>query len=96
MPIQAPHYRLTSIIVHGAPEHPGVYALWQDEEMIYLGRAVSIKKRLLEHLDRSESQCITDATHYTWELSLRPEQREADLLQEFYKRYGRLPRCNAA
>jgi excinuclease UvrABC nuclease subunit len=96
VPILAPHYRFTSIIAQGAPEQAGVYALWQDDEMIYLGRALSIRQRLLDHLQRSDSPCMTDATHYTWELALRPEAREAELLAQFRARHGRLPRCNAA
>jgi len=95
MPIAAPHYRFSSIIAQGAPEQPGVYALWHEEEMIYLGRAASIRQRLLDHLQRS-TPCTVDATHYTWELALRPEAREAELLEQFRSRYGRLPRCNAA
>ena len=95
MPISAPRYRLSSIIAQGAPHQPGVYALWQDDEMIYLGRAVSIRDRLLGHLERSNEPCVGDATHYTWELALKPEAREAELLEQFRERHGRLPRCNA-
>jgi excinuclease UvrABC nuclease subunit len=94
VPIAAPRYRLISILAAGAPEQPGVYALWHDEEMIYLGRAASIRRRLAEHLQRSDAPCLLEATHYTWELALRPEAREAELLAEFRSRYGRLPRCN--
>ena len=96
MPIAAPRYRLSSIIAHGAPEQGGVYALWQDDDMIYLGRAASIRQSLLDHLQRSDSPCLLEATHYTWELALRPEAREAELLAQFRSRHGRLPRCNRA
>ena len=95
MPIAAPHYRFSSIIAQGAPEQAGVYALWHDDEMIYLGHATSIRKSLLDHLQRSDA-CAGDATHYTWELALRPEAREAELLEQYRSRYGRLPRCHAA
>lgn len=94
MPIAAPIYRFTPVIVHGAPDNSGIYALWLDGEMIYLGRAVSIRQRLLDLLERSDSACMNDATHYTWELALRPEAREAELLEQFRERHGRLPRCN--
>ena len=93
MPIADPIYRFSVVIIQGAPENPGVYALWQDGEMIFLGRAASIRQGLLEHFERS-GQCTSDATHYTWELALRPEAREAELLAQFRKRHGRLPRCN--
>lgn len=93
MPISELH-RFTSALVQGAPENAGLYALWQDGELIYLGRAASIRERLLEHLRQPLSPCTRDATHYSWELSLRPPAREAELLEEFKKRHGRLPRCN--
>jgi excinuclease UvrABC nuclease subunit len=95
VPITDPIYRFAVVIVHGAPENPGVYALWQDGEMIFLGRAVSIRQGLLQHFERS-GQCTRSATHYSWELSLRAEEREALLLEQYRKRHGRLPRCNAA
>jgi len=96
VPINDPVYRFTSAIVRGAPDNAGVYALWQDGEMIYLGRAASIRQRLLDHLERTPLPCTRGATHYSWELSLRAEAREAEFLAQFTLRYGRLPRCNAA
>ena len=84
MPIVEPLFRFTAAIVQGAPENPGVLALWHRSEMIYLARAASIRQRLQE------------ATHYSWELSLRPGPREADLLEQYRERHGRLPRCNEA
>jgi excinuclease UvrABC nuclease subunit len=94
--ISEPQFRFSAAIVQGAPQNSGVYALWQDGEMIYIGRAASIRTRLAEHLQHSLSPCLRGATHYTWELSLRPVEREAELLEHFRKRYGRLPRCNEA
>jgi excinuclease UvrABC nuclease subunit len=95
MPIAAPRYRFSSLIAAGAPENSGVYALWHEDEMIYIGRATSIRQRLMEHLQRTDPRA-SEATHYTWELALRPDVREADLLQQFRERYGRLPRYNTA
>ena len=94
MPISDPLYRFAHAIVQGAPANAGVYALWQDGEMIYLGRATSIRERLLEHLERTPLPCTSGATHYSWELSLRPATREVELLELYKKRHGRLPRCN--
>jgi hypothetical protein len=86
-------YRFDAAILQGAPANAGVYALWQDGEMIYLGHAASIRTSLLEHLER-RSACAAGATHYSWELSLRPTARESELIAEFRQRHGRLPRCN--
>lgn len=93
MPISDPLYRFSAAIVHGAPENAGVCALWQDGELIYVGRAASIRQRLIE-LHRASSPCTRGATHYSWELSLQPAAREAALLEQFRQRYGRLPLCN--
>ena len=95
MPIAAPLYGFSALILQGAPDNAGVYALWSRGEMIYLGRAGSIRQRLTEHLERPDV-CTRAATHYSWELSLRPEEREAELLEQFKMRHGRLPRCNEA
>jgi hypothetical protein len=86
-------YRFDPAILQGAPANAGVYALWQDGEMIYLGHSASIKVSLLGHFER-RSACASGATHYSWELSLRPSERESGLLEEFRLRHGRLPRCN--
>jgi len=49
---------------------------------------------LIDHLQRRVCPCADQATHYSWELSLRPATREVELLEQFKKRHGRLPRCN--
>lgn len=94
--IEAPKYRLTRSMAAGAPEEPGVYGLWKDDELIFLGRATqasTIRACLVEHL-AGACPCTRQATHYTWELSLQPAAREAEVLREFQARFGRLPRCN--
>jgi hypothetical protein len=99
MPIPGPKYQYTRFIAEGAPDTPGLYALWEEGELVFLGRASyesTIRTRLLEHLAGKLCPCAADATHYSWELSLQPGSREAQLLQEFRRQYGRLPRCNDA
>ena len=97
MALRNPKYKLTRVLVQGAPSEPGVYALWEEDELIYLGRATpaaTIRSRLVEHLERRLCPCTERATHYSWELSLRPATREAEFLQEFMAEFGRMPRCN--
>ena len=86
-------YRFDAAILQGAPANAGIYALWQDGEMIYLGHSGSIKASLLVHLER-RTPCTSGTTYYSWELSLRPATREVELLELYKKRHGRLPRCN--
>ena len=40
MPIASPRYAFTAIMIAGAPPDPGVYALWERDELIYYGRAL--------------------------------------------------------
>jgi len=96
MPIPHPRYPYTRFIAEGAPETPGLYALWEGDELVYLGRAsaeATIRSRLLEHLGGT---FCPQATHYSWELTLQAAAREAELLGEFRRQFGRLPRHNGA
>jgi hypothetical protein len=87
-------YRFSRVVIAGAPSEPGVYTLWQHEEVIYYGRAqgeATLRSRLLEHLENG-----VQATHYGWEISREPAARERELLREFRQSFGRLPRLNQA
>jgi hypothetical protein len=97
LPIRNPKYSLTRAMVSGAPEDAGVFALWEGDELIYVGRAsagATIRQRLEEHLEQ-RFECTTRASHYSWELSLRPAERELEILRDFNRQLGRLPKCNA-
>lgn len=96
MPIDEPKYKFARAMVAGAPEGSGVYALWENGEMIYVGRAngIPLRQMLLRHLEKGYCSCTERASHYTWELSLRPATRELEVLQDFEARHQRLPRCN--
>jgi hypothetical protein len=95
----APHaprrYRFTRIVIAGAPENRGVFALWRDEEVVYYGRAdgegSTIRSRLLDHYQQDP----TRATHYSWEVCDDPAAREAELLREHQGSHGRPPRLNS-
>ena len=97
MPIASPRYALTPTMVSGAPNDPGVYALWENDELIYYGHArgesATIQSCLQQHL-RGETAC-KGATHYGWEISANPPAREAELLREYQRAHKRLPRCNS-
>jgi hypothetical protein len=87
-------YRFSRVVLGGAPHEPGVYTLWQHEEVIYYGRAhggATLRSRLLEHFEAG-----VEATHYSWEISREPVARERELLSEFRRAFGRLPRLNEA
>jgi hypothetical protein len=98
MPIASPRYAFTQVMVSGAPDDPGVFVLWENDELIYYGHALgdslTIQSCLLDHLQRGRA-CTARATHYGWEISANPRAREAELLREFERANRKLPRCNA-
>jgi hypothetical protein len=94
----ARRYRFTRIVLLGAPADAGVYALWDGEELVYYGRAAggeaTIRARLLEHLEGRHP--ATSASHYSWELCADPAGREAELIEEHQRLFGKPPRFNSA
>jgi predicted GIY-YIG superfamily endonuclease len=88
-------YRFTRIVIAGAPEDAGVYALWDGDEVIYYGHAQSIRARLMDHYQGKLDAQTKRATHYGWELCKDPVAREAELLREHERRFGKLPRLNS-
>ena len=75
-------------MVAGAPDDPGVYALWEHDEVIYYGHArgdgATIQSCLRQHLEGGNA-CTARATHYGWEISANPPARELELQREFEK-----------
>jgi hypothetical protein len=88
-------YRFTQLVIAGAPDEMGVYALWDGEEVIYYGRG-NIRPRLLDHFHGRLDPLTRRATHYGWEICASPEVREAELLNEHQRVFGKPPRLNAA
>jgi excinuclease UvrABC nuclease subunit len=93
-------FPFSGVLIAAAPEEAGVYMLWQDGAVIYIGRALgggtTLRSRLVDHFSGREGACTRQATHYSWELVRDPAVREAQLLQEHQARHQRPPRCNAA
>lgn len=88
-------YRFTHLVIAGAPADQGVYALWDGEELIYYGRG-SIRERLMDHFHGRVDPLTRRATHYGWEICRDPAAREAELLAEHQRVFGRPPRLNKA
>jgi hypothetical protein len=87
----------TLAMLETAPDDPGVYLLWDGDEIIYIGRAhgkENVKACLLAHHAGSLGQCTKKATHYSWAISVWPAAMETELLAEFHKQYKRDPRCH--
>lgn len=93
-------YAFTRPIVEYAPNDVGgVYVLWQDNEVIYIGRtgaSTNIRACLLEHLEGARGNCTKVATHYSWEITIWDSARETELLSLFMRQNRRDPRCQQA
>ena len=102
MPIANRNWSFNPLVVSGAPDEPGVYALLEDDEVIYYGCAVhgsTIQSALAEILARvrdGQGGCLQRVTRYSWEITPRPRLREAELLREFEQAHQHPPRCNQA
>jgi hypothetical protein len=97
MPIRGKRYPFADYAVAGAPPDPGVFALWEGDELIYIGAAQgegsTLQSALTEHL-RGLFPCTQASTHYSWELARNVKALEQQVLREFRDSFRRLPRCN--
>jgi hypothetical protein len=98
MSISGERYRFIQTSVDNAPDVAGVYALYDGDELIYIGRAlggdVTIRSRLQDHLAGRGGDGTDEATAYRREPCRNAKAREKELLEEYQQIHGRLPRCN--
>ena|ERR1700730_6358444 len=91
-------YAFTLEGIRIAPPATGVYCLWDDEELIYVGQTssgASIQSALTAHCFGMFSACTQKATHFSFEVCPGSEvEREADFLKEHQKVFGEVPRCH--
>lgn len=95
VPLVSPRYPFKREFVLGAPHDHGVYGLFEERELIFLGIAGNnggIRARLMEHIS-GKIRPYT-ATHYGWEVRVHPTLRYDELLAELI-RSARVPRYNA-
>jgi hypothetical protein len=86
-------------LVFISPETPGIFELWDDEELVYVGSTgrpdESIRNCLIRYLS-TEGAGDHPPTHFSWEVSYRPTNRRHELLVEFQALNKRPPRLNSA
>lgn len=66
-----------------APLLAGVIGLWKRGELLYLGRAASIRDRLLALLQEGSALGADELSAIGWEAHRDPAAREAELLAEY-------------
>jgi len=87
MGIRSPKWLVLATLVLSAPDTPGVYELWNDEELLRIG--VADKRRTLrEALTRELLEEGLAATHFRWEISFDPVARQRELISELERKDG--------
>jgi hypothetical protein len=88
-------YDFTWENINKSPDQPGVYALYRDAEIVYIGQSESsIRSRLSDHKSGRSGTGIASSTQYWRETNSNPKAREAELLRWYKGDFGRLPRYN--
>jgi hypothetical protein len=97
MPVAGDLYTFNQENVDRAPTDKGVYSLHEGSETTYIGRGDGengIRARLQAHLRGDEGSCTQQAKAYRREVCNDPTSRERELLVEYRRANGKLPRCN--
>ena len=94
MGIGQPKWLVVAALVTMAPDTPGVFELWEDDELVFIGSTsdTTLRSQLVRELLETGS----DATHFSWEITYHPAARECELLAAFEREHHRLPRFNLA
>ena len=92
MAIRGPKWLIIATLVSMAPDTPGVFELWKDDELVFVGAThnSTLRSALVRELLESD----LDATHFSWEITYHPAARERELLAEFERVHHRAPRFN--
>jgi len=88
--------RFASDDVQHVPEEPGIYCLYQDRDLVYIGRTpprIGLRSEL-QHALAIAMAADMHATHFTFELTKNPKTRANEELRSFYETFGRLPLYN--
>lgn len=80
MAIRSPKWLVLAALVAAAPDTPGVYELWDGDELICIGctHGGTLRQELVHRLLEHDAR----ATHFAWEITFAPEERERELLAE--------------
>ncbi|MGJ4996550.1 hypothetical protein ACQR0Z_19160 [Bradyrhizobium sp. HKCCYLS3077] len=87
-------WRFTPDAIELTPEAAGVYAFFADDgELLLLGSATkSLRKIFRSHWMGYEGGVTCGATFIGWEINNAPLTREAELVRQYTRAHGRIPR----
>jgi hypothetical protein len=99
LPFQLERHRFVTDTIFEAPDELGVYFLWEDDELTYVGVAEghdTIQSRLRDHLTGAVLfPCV--ATYCSWKLSLDPKALAMEMLADYTDHFqGKPPRGDLA
>ena len=81
-----------------APDSAGVYVLYQDGRIIFIGRADggsdTVKSRLADHKQGHDGPCSQLFTHYTREATMKVTARFNEIVERHERKFGMLPEGN--
>jgi hypothetical protein len=80
MAIRSPKWLVLAALVVAAPDTPGVYELWDDDEVLCLRG--THERTLREALVHELLETRGRATHFSWEITFHPDARERELRHE--------------
>src|SRR2546422_3519308 len=100
MAIRSPKWLVLAALVAIAPDTPGVFELWDDDEVVFVGatkgRNEGVRSTLRAELIHRLLEDASEATHFSWEITYEPAARERELLAEFEREHHRPPRFNSS
>ena len=80
------------------PEQSGVFTLYEEGQMIFIGRADgsghTLRSVVLDHKEGRNGACTQQFDHYTREATTNVALRYRELLQRHARKYHRFPKCN--
>ena len=79
------------------PEGPGVYTLYDEEKaLIYIGESTNLREKFTQYLETNFSRDPRKrgTRYYKREFTSKQEDRMRELLDEYRREHGRLPKCN--
>ena len=97
MAVSGGRYTFTKKNIDRSPTDQGVYSLYNEDKVIYIGRAEGkngVRECLQRHKRGDEGDCTKDATHYRRHICLNIDTMEKVYLQEYMRLNGVLPPCN--
>ncbi|HUQ76280.1 MAG TPA: hypothetical protein VM183_16260 [Burkholderiales bacterium] len=92
-----PH-RFNPQFVQLVPEETGIFRLFHDADLVYVGRTPP-RATLRAELDHALTMAMAgdmSATHFSFEVTATPKTRAAEELRDYCERCGCPPRYNAS